>query len=419
MSYEAGAGRTIREIASSSCRSPTTVARYVSLARSGQQQPKEPDTKSALEQVIRHFVLYCLLRNPLVSGALVSSHLSWIGLQASRAKVNRIARDLNFVSVYQSKREKLTARHKAYRVEFAREIQAWHGFVLPWVFTDESMIVKNPEKKKIRVIRGIHERGRFVEFEGYPTKVMVWACIGPGFKSRLVRVEGTLNAQGYVKLLEDSGIIAELDARYGPRAFVWQQDGARPHTAATTKLFLKNRMTLLPDNLQWPARSPDLSVIENFWEIVKSQIDYDAVTDATSLFVAASRAWDDVGLDSVTRAVRDFSARLNTCIAVKGECLNEHQRILRGFRVSMEEGERALKEDKDSDYRLEAFQQASLNFFLNRVRMMTPKARFAGLNEMCRQQAVAVNNVIASESVEIVRLLPEKLQRKLGASQPS
>ena len=109
MSYEAGAGRTIREIASSSCRSPTTVARYVSLARSGQQQPKEPDTKSALEQVIRHFVLYCLLRNPLVSGALVSSHLSWIGLQASRAKVNRIARDLNFVSVYQSKRDSFSA----------------------------------------------------------------------------------------------------------------------------------------------------------------------------------------------------------------------------------------------------------------------------------------------------------------------
>ena len=54
------------------------------------------------------------------------------------------------------------------------------------------MVIKNPKKKEIWVIRGVNARDRFVEFEGYPAKVMVCACIGPGFKSDLIRVQGKL-----------------------------------------------------------------------------------------------------------------------------------------------------------------------------------------------------------------------------------
>ena len=65
MAYQAGQGRTLREIAGASCRSPTTVGKYVNLAKNGQQQHKRPETKPAIEQVIRHFVLYCLLPSSL------------------------------------------------------------------------------------------------------------------------------------------------------------------------------------------------------------------------------------------------------------------------------------------------------------------------------------------------------------------
>ena len=258
-----------------------------------------------IEQVIRHFVLYALLRNLAVSGAIMSCHLAWIGLPASRSKVNRIARDLNFVSVYQAKREKLEAHHKEYRVTFSREVQSWSQFHLPWVFSDESMIVKNPFKKKIRVICGLETTERFADYEGYPVKLMVWACIGPNYKSKLIRVTGRLDAAGYYRLLEDNGVIEALDAEYGRMSFVWQQ------------------------------------------------------------------------------------------------------------------GEAVCREYISDTAKITQFQEASLQFFTYQARLMTSKKKLVTLAEGDQRNAIQLNGLLASESIAIVRGLPQKLQRNLAAVNPS
>lgn len=46
---------------------------------------------------------------------------------------------------------------------------------------------------------------------------------------------------------------------------IFQQDNARPHTAAVTRNFLRQaNVTVLP----WPARSPDLSPKEHVWDMI-------------------------------------------------------------------------------------------------------------------------------------------------------
>ncbi|GFV29966.1 transposable element Tcb1 transposase [Trichonephila clavipes] len=46
---------------------------------------------------------------------------------------------------------------------------------------------------------------------------------------------------------------------------IFQQDKARPHVARIVqKFFVNHQIELLP----WPARSPDLSPIENMWSMV-------------------------------------------------------------------------------------------------------------------------------------------------------
>ncbi len=71
-------------------------------------------------------------------------------------------------------------------------------------------------------------------------------------------LEGTMNAERYIKVLEQQMLAS--------RQCVFQQDNAKPHTAAITTAWLRSRRVWV---LNWPACSPDNSPIENIWRIIK------------------------------------------------------------------------------------------------------------------------------------------------------
>lgn len=52
--------------------------------------------------------------------------------------------------------------------------------------------------------------------------------------------------------------------------FIFQQDGARPHTAAITRKTLSDEGVSV---LKWPPYSPDLNIIENIWGLVQARMD--------------------------------------------------------------------------------------------------------------------------------------------------
>ncbi len=74
-------------------------------------------------------------------------------------------------------------------------------------------------------------------------------------------LEGTMNAERYIKVLEQHMLPSRLH--------VFQQDNAKPHTAAITTAWLHSRRVGV---LNWPTCSPDLSPIENIWGIIKREI---------------------------------------------------------------------------------------------------------------------------------------------------
>ena len=76
-------------------------------------------------------------------------------------------------------------------------------------------------------------------------------------KTDLVVVQGNLNAQRYVNLLNNN--LLPFMQNFGP-GLTFQQDNARPHTAHVTANFLaQNNEIVLP----WPALSPDINPIEH------------------------------------------------------------------------------------------------------------------------------------------------------------
>ncbi len=75
---------------------------------------------------------------------------------------------------------------------------------------------------------------------------MVWGSISTYGMGRLHVLEDTMNAERYIKVLEQHMF---------PKQSLFQQDNAKPHTAAITTARLCSRRVLV---LNWPVYSPDV-----------------------------------------------------------------------------------------------------------------------------------------------------------------
>ncbi len=69
-----------------------------------------------------------------------------------------------------------------------------------------------------------------------PSSLMVWRCISAYIMGSLHVLEGTMNAERYIKVLEQ-----QRQHLFQRRPCVFQQDNAKPHTAAITTAWLHSR----------------------------------------------------------------------------------------------------------------------------------------------------------------------------------
>jgi hypothetical protein len=114
---------------------------------------------------------------------------------------------------------------------------------------------------------------------------------------------------------DGSGLIPDLNRRFGVKGWTLMQDGASAHTCAATMQYLNRYINVLAN---WPSGSPDMNPIENLWAIMKarvSEVGAETVDDLIDIIVAVWEALTPTELANLTNSMQ---ARFAAVIAANG-----------------------------------------------------------------------------------------------------
>ena len=98
---------------------------------------------------------------------------------------------------------------------------------------------------------------------------------------------------------------------------IFQQDNARPHVARIVQgFFVNHQIELLP----WPARSPDLSPIENMWSMVAQRLTQSSSPAVTpdQLWQRVEAAWSAVPQEHIQSLFESMPRRVAAVISNNG-----------------------------------------------------------------------------------------------------
>ena len=157
------------------------------------------------------------------------------------------------------------------------------------LFSDEShFLVQGMRSQHVR--RSIGEPIRECHMNQsvkHPPKKMFWgsfSCYGVG---SLLPVEGMMNAEKSIKVVEKK-VAADLANAFPDGSGVYQQDSGPCHKAKKVIDYMKKMKITV---LDWPGNSPDLNPIENLWSIIKLRLRSKDYTTKTRLIEAIIRIW--------------------------------------------------------------------------------------------------------------------------------
>ncbi|GFT72184.1 transposable element Tcb1 transposase [Trichonephila clavipes] len=144
--------------------------------------------------------------------------------------------------------------------------------------------------------------------------IMIWGGIVYHSRTPLVRMAGTLNSQRYISEVLEPVVLPYLQAL---ATAIFQQDNARPHVTGIVQRFFINHQIEL---LSWPARSPDLSPIENMWFMVAQRLPHITPPVATpdQLKQRVEAAWSTVFQEHLQSLFKSMPRRVAAVISNNG-----------------------------------------------------------------------------------------------------
>ena len=224
------------------------------------------------------------------------------------------------LKLYSAKRKPFLSKlHKLRRLHWARGLLKWS--VAKWktvLWSDESRFEVLYGTLGRHVIRTREDKDNpscYQRSVQKPASLMVWGCMSACGMGSLHVWKGTINAENYVQVLEQHMLPSRRHLFQG-RPCLFQQDNARPHSAAITTSWLRRRRIRV---LKWPACSPDLSPIENIWRIIKRKVRQRRPKTIEQLEACIRHEWESIPISKLEKLVSSVPRRLLSVVRRRGD----------------------------------------------------------------------------------------------------
>jgi transposase len=238
----------------------------------------------------------------------------------SLSTIRRMLKDSGFRSCVARHKPLLTDTHMANRLAWALDHQNWT--VRQWrrvLWSDESMFYQFRQNHRCRVWRTPEE-----EFDipclsatvKHSPSLMFWGCFSYRGLGPLVTHHGSVTGEMHKKILRRHAF-PTMRKTFPRGDGIFQEDNARPHTS---KIAVAAREESGLKFLPWPAQSPDLNIIENLWNDVKTSV-YNRSKKPKNLQElerVVKAAWKAIPLEHIHVLVDSMPRRIQACIAAQG-----------------------------------------------------------------------------------------------------
>jgi len=240
-----------------------------------------------------------------------------LDLEVSPVTIWRVLKEsahLKFTKM--KKKPLLNSQHKQKRLLWAKEKICWGNLWKNVIWSDEKKFnLDGPDgfasywhdlRKEEILFSKRHTGGG---------SLMIWGCFNYNGKSSLAFISGRQDQHEYQDILERH--LLPFKVKFGGENVIFQQDGAKCHTARSTMKWFKDQNIEVMD---WPPYSPDLSPIENLWGILVRKVyengrQFDNVND---LKVAIIRSWTEIPTETLEILSMTMSNRLYELILARG-----------------------------------------------------------------------------------------------------
>lgn len=257
--------------------------------------------------------------NPRVTTKAILTNLKESGTTISRQTLQRVLHKAGLHGCRPRKTPLLQPRHVKTRLAFAKaHLDKDNTFWENVLWSDETKLELFGHRDVAFVWRKKGEA--FSPKNTVPTvkhgggNIMLWGCFSASGTGSLVKVEGIMRKEQYMKIMNEN--IRQSAEKLGlGLEWTYQQDNDPKHTAKIVKKwFQDNNINVL----QWPSQSPDLNPIENLWKVLKTQVNARKPSNLKELETFAREEWSKIPVDTCRNLVTKYKNRLQAVIANKG-----------------------------------------------------------------------------------------------------